>query len=72
MSMSTSEAAATLGRSQWPGKTAEQRRAQTAPARLASAVKTVCDRAPDLTEEQRNRLRVILTQAPTGGGRDAG
>jgi hypothetical protein len=26
------------------------------------------DQAPALTQEQRNRLRVILTQAPSGGG----
>jgi hypothetical protein len=45
----------------------EQRRAATGPARLAAAVKAVVDQAPNLTDEQRNRLRVILTRSPRPG-----
>jgi hypothetical protein len=50
--------------------TPEQRAAGARRARLALAVKELVDQAPELTEAQRNRLRVILTQAPSGGGRD--
>ena len=52
----------------WAAKTPEQRQAETRPARLALAVKELVDQAPALTQDQKNRLRVILTQAPSGGG----
>jgi hypothetical protein len=39
-------------------------------ARPALAVKELVDQAPELTTDQKNRLRVILAQAP-GGGPDA-
>jgi hypothetical protein len=71
VSLSTSERARRAARARWQDKTPEQRQAETRPARLAHAIKEIVDQAPELTEDQKNRLRVILTQAPSGGGRDA-
>jgi hypothetical protein len=65
---STSERARVAAEARWSGKTAEQRQAETRPARLAHAVKELVDQAPALTTEQRNKLRAILAQAPSGGG----
>jgi hypothetical protein len=53
----------------WAGKTPEERQATMRQARLHLAIKELVDQAPTLTTEQRNRLRVILAQAPSGGGR---
>jgi hypothetical protein len=71
MSMPLTEAAADLAHARWKGTTADQRKETMRKARLALAIKELVDQAPALTDEQRNRLRVILTQAPSGGGRDA-
>jgi hypothetical protein len=69
VSLSTSERARHAIETRWSRTTdPEQRRAATRPARLAAA-KAVVDQAPNLTDGQRNRLRVILTQAPSRGGR---
>jgi hypothetical protein len=72
MSMTASEAGAELAHARWKNATPEQRRAHTQPARIALAIKTLVDQAPALSTEQRNKLRVILTQAPSGGEHDAG
>jgi hypothetical protein len=61
-------AAAEMSHARWKNTTAEQRQAATSKAHLALAIKELVDQAPALTQEQRNRLRVILTQAPSGGG----
>lgn len=69
MSSFTSESGRAAVTARWEKYSDPARRsAQTEPARLAHAVKAVVDLAPALTQEQRNRLRVILTQAPSGGG----
>jgi hypothetical protein len=63
--VATSERARYAIETRWSRTTdPEQRRAATGPARLAAAVKAVVDQAPNLTDEQRNRLRVILTRSP--------
>jgi hypothetical protein len=70
VALSTSDRARRAAQARWRDKTAEQRQAETRPARLAHAIKELVDQAPALTEDQKNRLRVILTQAPSGGGHD--
>jgi hypothetical protein len=44
----------------WRNKTPEDRRRETSAARRALAVKELVDQAPELTEEQRARLRALL------------
>jgi hypothetical protein len=68
--MPATDRAAAARAARWTGKSADQRQAETRPARLALAIKEIVDQAPALTDDQKNRLRVILTQAPSGGGRD--
>lgn len=70
--MSSTDRAAAARAARWDGRSPEQRQAETRPARLALAVKEIVDQAPALTEAQRSKLRVILAQAPSGGGHDAG
>ena len=70
MALSTSERARHASNARWANKTPDQRQADTRPARLALAIKEIVDQAPELTDDQKNRLRVILTQAPSGGGHD--
>jgi hypothetical protein len=66
MPLSTSEAAAELGRlgmaKRWAGTTPEQRREATRKARLASAVKTVSVAAGtgELTDEQKDQIHSAL------------
>lgn len=57
MSSSRTEAASAA---RWAGTTPEQRREATRKARLALAVRELVDQAPELTEEQRARLRTLL------------
>lgn len=45
-----------------------QRKAQTRPARIASAVRTIVDNWPELRPEQVARLRALLQ--PVGGDHD--
>jgi len=70
--MSSTDRATAARAARWTGKSAEQRKAETRPARLALAIKEIVDQAPALSDDQKNRLRVILTQAPSGGGPDGG
>ena len=70
MSSFTSESGRRAVEARWAKADPDQRQAQTQPGRIAAAIKTLVDAAPELSQDQRNRLRVILTQAPTGGGRD--
>jgi hypothetical protein len=70
VALSTSERARRASNARWAAKDQDQRKAETRPARLALAVKELVDQAPALTEDQKNRLRVILAQAPSGGGQD--
>jgi hypothetical protein len=69
--MSSTDRATAARAARWTGRSPEQRKAETRPARLALAVKELVDQAPALTEDQKNRLRIILAQAPSGGGQDA-
>jgi hypothetical protein len=71
VSLSTSERARRASNARWSAKDPDQRKAETRPARLALAIKEIVDQAPALSDDQKNRLRVILTQAPSGGGPDA-
>jgi hypothetical protein len=68
--MTRTEAAAHARRIRLETATPEQRTAQTHKARLAAAVKAVVDRAPELTDDQRTRLRTIFIAPSEGGGRD--
>lgn len=70
MSLDTVERARRAAQARWAGTPREQRMATTLPGRVAMAVKLLADNAPELTQAQKNKLRVILTQAPSGGGRD--
>jgi hypothetical protein len=70
--MTLSEAGAELAHASWRNTTQDQRNARMRHARLALAVKELVDQAPALTDEQKMKLRVILAQAPSGGGADAG
>ena len=72
MPMSTAERARVASRARWAKVTEpDARRAELLPARIASAVATVVDAAPVLTDAQRTKLRAILTEpAPEGGGPD--
>jgi hypothetical protein len=70
MSTPLADAAAEMSHARWKSTTAEERQAIMRKARLALAVKELVDQAPALSQDQRNKLRVILTQAPSGGGRD--
>jgi len=65
--MSTTERARVASRARW-AKTTDptERRAELLPARIASAVRTVVDAAPVLSDDQRSKLRAILTE-PEGG-----
>jgi hypothetical protein len=47
-------------------QTAEQRQEQARKLYLAGAIKAVVDRAPELTDEQRARIRAILQAAEDG------
>ena len=67
MPLSTVERARRAGRARWDKTTdPAERSAQTQPARIAAAVKAVCDAAPVLSDDQRSKLRAILT-VPEGG-----
>ena len=66
--MDTSGAAAELAHGRWSGTTPEDRRRATMPAPIAHAVKTIVEDWPELTDDQVQRLRLILAQA--GGGHD--
>ena len=70
--MSSTDRAAAARAARWTGRSQDQRKAETRPARLALAIKEIVDQAPALSDDQKNRLRVILTQAPSGGGPDGG
>ena len=73
MPMSTTERASVASRARWAKKTdPAERRAELLPARIASAVRTVVDAAPVLSDEQRARLRAILTDPAPKGGDDHG
>jgi len=48
-------------------QTPEQRRESARNARHALAVKAVVDRAPDLSEDQKARIRAVLASAPDSG-----
>jgi hypothetical protein len=50
--------------------TPEERRTFAQKGHLASAVKTVVDRAPALTDDQKARLRAILHAETPGGDGD--
>jgi hypothetical protein len=68
--MSTTERARVASRARWAKvPDPDERRAELLPARIASAVRAVVDAAPVLTDDQRSKLRAILTE-PEGGGRD--
>jgi uncharacterized protein with WD repeat len=71
MPMSRAEAAAYARRIRQETATPEQRRAQTAAARRASAVKVVVEQWPELRPEQIQKLRSLLRPVPEGGGSDA-
>jgi hypothetical protein len=60
MSISPVESGRRGARIRWSGTTPEQRRQGTRAARRALAVKELVDQAPELTEEQRTRLRTLL------------
>jgi hypothetical protein len=67
--MPTSPTRAASTRAHWAATPPEQRREQTRKARLAHAVKELVDQAPELTDDQRQRLTAILRPptAPIGG-----
>jgi hypothetical protein len=54
----------------WAEIPPEERRRRTAPASRAAAVKTIVEQWPTLSEEQRAKLRALLT-SPGGGHDDA-
>jgi hypothetical protein len=71
MPMSTTERARVAGEARWAGTTPEQRREAMRKAKIASAVRTIVDQAPALSDTQRTKLHAILTTpTPEGGGRD--
>jgi uncharacterized protein with WD repeat len=65
---SASDQTAAARAARWVGKSADDRRRETANARRAQAVREVVENWPELTDEQQNRLRSIL-RPPEGGGR---
>jgi hypothetical protein len=71
MPMSPTRAASM--RAYWANSTPEQRAAQGRKMRRALAIKEIVDQAPELTQEQRQRLALLLRppEAVQGGGPDA-
>jgi hypothetical protein len=68
--MPASDAARELSRSRWAKvQDPAARRAATRPARISSAVSTLVENWPELTDAQVARLRALLQ--PPGGGQDA-
>ena len=67
-----SEAARHAIEARWAGVSPEERRRQTAAGRRASAVKTVVESWPELTEAQQQRLRALLRPVPEAGGHAGG
>ena len=70
MPVSTSEAAAAMGRSRWAKVPANDRREQMQKVRLAGSVNQIVEHWPELTEQQQQRLRALLRPVPEGGGSD--
>jgi hypothetical protein len=62
------EAQRQAGRDRQAAMTPEQRRELGRKAYLTGAVKAVVDRAPELTEDQKARIRAILHAEPGGEG----
>jgi hypothetical protein len=65
-SASDRTAAATAAR--WVGKSADDRRRETANARRALAVREIVENWPTLDEATQQRLRALLRPVPEGGG----
>ena len=68
MPVSTSEAAAAMGRSRWAKVPKGDRREQMQTVRLAGSVNDIVAHWPELTDEQQQRLRALLRPVPEGGG----
>ena len=62
--MTVSEAGRRGGYARAAALTPQQRHQAARAARLARTVKAVVDRAPELTEDQKQAIRAALTSAP--------
>jgi hypothetical protein len=68
--MSRAEAVRAGGLARARSQTPAQRRELGRKGYLGRAVREVVDRAPELTEDQKARIRAILTTEAPGGDRD--
>jgi hypothetical protein len=62
--MTVAEAGRRGGHARAAAMTPEERQQAARAARLARTVKSIVDRAPELTEDQKQAIRAALTSAP--------